>query len=310
MALFLAVLLLVLRPALAFDPAVLDSVVSVLPHWPGYDGGRVPAAHADEPEGSGVAVRPGGYVATALHVVAKADRIMVRLHDGLKVPAKLVGRDRSTDLALLHIPRDLPVLRAGPPPALGAPVCAVGNPFGLDLSVSCGVVSATGRSGIGFNAIEDFLQTDAAVNPGASGGALVDGQGRLVGLLSAIFTKESDSDIGVNFAVSLRLLDRVVDDLRARGKVDWPVPGFALIDLRPEEDTRLTGARVLEVEAGSAAHRAGLRQGDVVTHAEGRPLRGVDEAMAAWYMKRRGETLQLSLRRGEGRVEVTVAVPE
>ena len=304
------VLLQPLRPAVALDPAVLESVVSLLPHWPGYDAGRVPAANRDEPEGTGVAVRPGGYVVTAHHVVAKADRIIVRLGNGLRVPAKLVGGDVATDLALLRIPRDLPLLPPAPKAELAAPACTVGNAFGLGLSVTCGVISATGRSGVGFNAIEDFLQTDAVVNPGASGGALVDAEGRLLGILSAIFTKRSDANIGVNFAVSLRLLDRVVDDLLARGAVDWVVPGFALIDLQPEERTRLTGARVLEVEETSAAYRAGLRQGDLVTQADGRVLRGVDEAMAAWYLKRRGESLRLSVRRGDARLELTVTVPE
>lgn len=304
------VVLTPLRPAAALDPAALESVVSVLPHWPGFDGGRLPAEHRDEPEGTGVAVRPGGYVVTADHVIGKADRIMVRLPGGLRVPAKLVGRDAATDLALLRVPQDLPLLPPAPAAALATPVCTIGNAFGLGLSVTCGVISATGRSGVGFNAIEDFLQTDAVVNPGASGGALVDREGRLLGILSAIFTKRSDANIGVNFAVSLRLLDRVVDDLMARGAVDWVVPGFALIDLQPEERTRLTGARVLEVETTSAAYRAGLRQGDVVTQAEGRVLQGVDDAMAAWYLKRRGESLRLSVQRGDGRLELTVTVPE
>src|SRR5690606_40595555 len=132
--------------------------------------------------------------------------ISVRLPDGHHVPAEVVGRDAATDLALLRVEAELPPLPLAPDPALGAPVCAVGNQFGLDLSVTCGVVSALHRAGTGFNPVEDFVQTDAVVNPGASGGALVDGEGRLVGLLSAIFTMESDANIGVNFAASAALV--------------------------------------------------------------------------------------------------------
>ncbi len=308
-ALFATALCFIAGSVAAFEATVLESVVSVLPRWPGYDGGRVPSSHADEPEGTAVVVRAGGFLVTAHHVVDRADRIMVRLRSGLRQPAKLVGSDRATDLALIRIETDLPVLPVGPEPALGAPVCAVGNQFGLGLSVTCGVVSAVRRSGVGFNAIEDFVQTDAVVNPGASGGALVDEEGRLVGVLSAIFTKDSDADIGINFAVSTRLMDRVVDDLISGGEVEWVAPGFALIDLQPSERRELSGARVLEVEPSSAAEQAGLRQGDVVTRVDDRAVRGVDDAMAAWHLHRAGESVALIVRRGAGTLELAVPVP-
>jgi S1-C subfamily serine protease len=156
---------------------------------------------------------PGGLLATALHVVDRATEITIRLRDGRRLEAQLVAGDPSSDIALLRVPEEIPVLQLASQPVLEAKVCAVGNQFGLGLSVTCGVVSATGRTGTSFNPVEDFIQTDATVNPGSSGGALLDDQGRLVGMLSAIFSKESDADIGVNFAVSSALLMRVVRDL-------------------------------------------------------------------------------------------------
>ncbi len=213
-------------PAAAFEAEVLDSVVSVLPLWPGYgQGGQADTTPGDEPEGTAVAIRAGGYLVTALHIVDRAEAITVRTADGRLAEAALVGRDALSDLAVLKVALDLPVLAYGPEPDLGAPVCAVGNQFGLDLSVTCGVVSAVRRTGVGFNVIEDFIQTDTVVNPGASGGALVDGAGRLAGLLLAIFTKDSDANIGINFAVSAALVRRVADDLIDLGEVERRAPG-------------------------------------------------------------------------------------
>jgi S1-C subfamily serine protease len=292
----LLVPLLVLSPARAFDPEVLGSVVSVLPLWPGYEEGHMPGrAPTEEPEGTAVAIRAGGHLITALHIVDKARAITVRLADGRLTPAELLGRDKATDLAVLKIAEDLPVPPFGPEPGLGARVCTVGNPFGLDLSVTCGVVSGLRRSGVGFNPIEDFIQTDAVVNPGASGGALLDGEGRLVGILSAIFTKQSDADIGVNFAVSLAMVRRVADDLIAHGRVRWADPGFALLELPRSERRTLSGVRVRDVEPEGPAERAGLRVGDVITAVAGRPARTVAGAMASVYLHRPGETLEIAL---------------
>ncbi len=196
-----------------FPRRVLDSVVSVLPEWP--DAGARP----EEPEGSAVAILPGGYLATNVHVLGRAEKVTVRYPDGRLAAADIVGQDPLTDIALLRVDRNLPVLPVAPGPALGEPVCTVGNQFGLGLSVTCGSVSALHRTGTGFNPIEDFVQTDAVVNPGGSGGALVDRQGRLVGLISAIFTKDSDANIGINFAASTALVLRIVEDLAKHGRV-------------------------------------------------------------------------------------------
>ena len=283
-------------PGQAFESRVLESVVSVLPLWPGHERGgqsRVPPGTA--PEGTATAIRAGGYLVTALHVVARALEITVRLPDGREVPAKLVGRDPATDLAVLKVAADLPVLDDAPEPALGAPVCAVGNQFGLDLSVTCGVVSALHRSGTGFNSIEDFVQTDATVNPGASGGPLVDAQGRLVGVLSAIFTKDADADIGINFAASVALVRRVAGALIAHGRVIRARSGLRVADLEPEERARLVGVRVVAVTPGGAAEQAGIEAGDVVLRVGARPVRKASDVTSAFQLHRPGDRVAVTV---------------
>lgn len=164
------------RPASAFDVAnVMPSVVSVLPQWPG----RPP--DLAEPEGSGVVVGSGRVILTADHVLKTARTVLIRTSDGDVLHAAIKGRDPTSDLALLEIAQSLPALGFAGDPQPGEPVCALGNAFGLGLSVTCGTVSAIHRSNAGFNGLEDFVQTDAAINPGASGGALVNRQGKLVG---------------------------------------------------------------------------------------------------------------------------------
>ena len=189
------------------------SVVSVLPTWPGYEKPGFGAPIGSAPEGSGVVFSLSGnttessYILTAAHVVADATKIAVRTYGDQLLDARVEWIDLDTDIALLAIDEKLPpiaVSQSLPPP--GTHVCALGNPFGLGVSMSCGVISGPKRRNIGFNPIEDFLQTDAAVNPGSSGGALVNAKGELVGLISAIFTKDADIDAGVNFAISNELI--------------------------------------------------------------------------------------------------------
>lgn len=260
--------ILVQSRALADEPAsALPSVVSVLPQWPG----RPP--NADEPEGSGVVVGDGRDILTADHVLGSAERVLIRSSDGEIFSARIAGRDKASDLALLVSEEELPALQFGEKVQLGAPVCAIGNAFGLGLSLTCGTVSAVDRSNVGFNAIEDFVQTDAAINPGSSGGALVDRQGRLVGVISAIFTKKSDANIGVNFAVSARLVRRVYDELREHGSIQWQFCGMGLRAHPGKGKTGRQGAEVVSVRASSAADRSGLQPGDVIVFAGGRRVR-------------------------------------
>lgn len=201
-----------------FKPAAADhaetawqnaapSVVSVLPTWPGYDKPGFGAPTGTAPEGTGVVIEKPGLILTAAHVVASATSVQIRDIDGAVHDAETLAIDGAADLALLRVNAKLPTVTfAKARPAPGSHVCIIANAFGLDLSISCGIVSAERRSGIGFNPLEDFIQTDAAANPGSSGGALVNEAGELVGLVSAIFTMESDANAGVNFAASVDLI--------------------------------------------------------------------------------------------------------
>ena len=198
--------------------AAAPSVIVVEPTWPGFGRPGFGAPPGTAPAGTGIYFGTGSqdyYILTAAHVVARAVRVETVDRDGGRHDAEIVAIDAARDLAVLRSSV------AGPPvtlrlvePEVGLHACAIGNSFGLGLSFSCGVVSAVHRRDVGFNAIEDFVQTDAAVNPGASGGALVDPQGRLIGLIDGIFTKEADIDAGVNFAVSVPMIIESLDELR------------------------------------------------------------------------------------------------
>ncbi|MGF1609126.1 MAG: trypsin-like peptidase domain-containing protein [Kiloniellales bacterium] len=284
--------------------------MSVLPVWPGKAQGGSGAPPGSAPEGSGVVVAEGGLIATAWHVIEPAERIDVRLADGRILPASHVGHDQASDIALLRVDAALPTLRLAPRPNLADPVCAIGNVYGLGLSVSCGVVSAQDVSSAGFNTIEDFVQTDAAANPGSSGGALVDAEGRLVGMVSAIFASSGDSNIGVNFAVSTRLLMRVVDDLRDDGRVDYVAPDWRLARPSREQLAETAGARVVELGAGGAAEAAGIRTGDLILQIGERRILDPRDAIGALALVPPGASVEVILQRNGQRREVTLSFGE
>lgn len=284
--------------ARALDPKVLDSVVRLKPDWPQAQRGVDARGAPRDPQGTGVAVIAGGYIATNVHVVGAAKAVEVLLEDGRRLPATIVGRDHITDIALLKIDVDLPLLDLAEVPPLADPVCAIGNQFGLGLSVTCGVVSARSRAGVGFNPVEEFIQTDAAVNPGGSGGALVDAKGRLVGMVSAIFTKQSDADIGVNFATSTRLLMRVVDDLKTHGKVIAGDPGFSADDVPPELSADSGGVIIKKIDPTGPAFALGLDAGDIVTHVDGERVLGAAAFATLMYLHQPGDRLDVQTRRG------------
>lgn len=287
-------------PARAFDPAVMESAVSVLPLRP-----AAARARMAEPEGSGVAVFAGGYIATADHVLDAAGEVDVRLHSGRRLPARIIGRHGPSDIALIKIDADLPVRPVNYAPALGAPVCAVGNPFGAGLSVSCGVVSALRRTGMGFNPFEDFIQTDAAVNPGASGGGLFDAAGAFTGMTAAVFTPpDHDVQTGVNFAASAALVMRVAEDLRRHGAVRRAVSGLVTGPLDAGSGGGSgPGALIRRVNKNSPAERAGLAPGGVITAAGGRAVRKPADVTSAVFLRRPGDTIVFTVRRGAGAAE-------
>jgi len=292
----------------AFQPAVMDSIVAVVPHWPGRPPSGSTSVGREAPEGTAVAILPGGYLATNAHVLGRAKSADIRLPNGRLIAVEIIGRDPKSDLALLKAPKDFPVLATAPPPPLGARVCAVGNQFGLGLSVTCGVVSAVNRSNAGFNPVEDFIQTDAGVNPGGSGGALVDAESRLVGLVSAIFTKKSDANIGVNFAASMELVMRVVSDLRDHGAVRAGNAGFELMPLNRAERRFAAGVRVVKIERDGPALAAGLQAGDLIRAVAGRQVVRPSDVTAALYLHRPGDAVEIhySREREENRVRLVL----
>lgn len=272
----------------------VQSVVSVLPEWP------ADARRIEEPEGSGVVVLDGKTVLTALHVVDRALSIRVRTPSGDIYSARIKGRDRATDIAALVIDEKLSAaVPAMSKPSLGERVCAIGNAFGLGISVSCGVVSGVHRAGIGFNRIEDFVQTDASVNPGSSGGALVTGDGKLVGMLSAIFTKRSDANIGINFAVSSAMALEIAKQLRDQGRVKRPISGAKLEQVPGKGQTGKLGARVVALRQGLLAEKAGLKVGDVIVMAGDRRIRKPADFVSAMSALLIQDGIDIGIIRGE-----------
>jgi len=202
--------------------AVASSVVKILPTWLGYGRPGFGAPDGTAPEGSGfylapdmVSGTPSRFIITSAHVVKNATRIEIETAS-IREDASLLMLDELRDIAILEAVSTGPSVNivSVAPPEIGRHVCALGNPFGLGNSFSCGVVSAINRRA-GFQQIEDFIQIDAAVNPGMSGGALVTGDGEFIGMINAIFTKQADIDAGVNFAISNRLLLETVGDRRS-----------------------------------------------------------------------------------------------
>ncbi len=293
-------------PLAAMPPDTLSSVVSVLPQWPGRAQGGTGAPAGAVPEGSGVALRPG-VVATAWHVVEPADRIEVRFADGRVLPARLIARDAASDIALLGVDAELVPFVLVDDPALADPVCSIGNAFGLGLSVTCGVVSATQVSNAGFNAVEDFIQTDAAINPGMSGGALVDRQGRLIGMTSAIFASEGDTNTGVGFAVSAVLLERVTEALLADGRATYPVPGWRLALPDRDQLRRVAAPVIVDVQPGAPADIAGVLSGDLVVTIGDRRVRSPRDAISALGILPEGtESVEVKLLRDGAYIQISL----
>ncbi|MEP6608317.1 MAG: trypsin-like peptidase domain-containing protein [Burkholderiaceae bacterium] len=229
--------------------------------------------------GSGVVATADGFVLTNNHVVQAADEIAVALSDGRQFEAKLVGADPESDLAVLKInARDLPAITFGRSDGLqvGDVVLAIGNPFDVGQTVTMGIVSALGRTNLGINTFENFIQTDAAINQGNSGGALVDSNGNLVGINTAIFSRTGGS-VGIGFAIPSAIVTQVMDQLIKSGKVQRGYFGVEPEDISTEmaELLRLPrneGVVLKGVQRASPAGKAGLEPGDVLISINDRPV--------------------------------------
>ena len=263
--------------------------------------------------GSGVIVSPAGYILTNNHVIEEADQIEVVLNDGRKSAAQVIGTDPETDLAILKVElTELPVITLGNSDtlAIGDPVLAIGNPFGVGQTVTSGIVSALGRTQLGINTFENFIQTDAAINPGNSGGALVDTSGHLMGINTAIYSRSGGS-MGIGFAIPTSTARSVMEAIVRDGQVTRGWIGVEPQDLTPElaESFGLSagsGVIITGVLQNGPAAQAGIRPGDVITSVEGRAVNNVAQLLSAVAALKPGTPATLEVVRKDGKTPVQV----
>ena len=266
--------------------------------------------------GSGVIVDAAGQVVTNHHVIADAAAIRVQLADGREADAQVIGRDPDTDLALLRIDlRDLPAIELGRSSALrvGDIVLAIGNPIGLSATVTQGIVSATGRGQLGVAVFENFIQTDAPINVGNSGGALINTRGELVGINTAIIARNLGVE-GIGFAIPVDLVRGVVGELVARGRV---VRGWVGFDVANIDDATARaaglargGVVIVKLYQGSPAQQAGLQPGDLVTRIGGRAPTSAQEVQVRIAASQPGTALLIGVQRGTQSADAQLQVVE
>ncbi|MBR3484862.1 MAG: trypsin-like peptidase domain-containing protein [Bacteroidales bacterium] len=268
--------------------------------------------------GSGVIIRPDGYIVTNNHVIAGADLIEVTLENNRVYPAKLVGTDPATDIALIKIEaEDLPTVPLGNSDdlRLGEWVLAIGSPYDLRSTITAGIVSAKGRSMPNYDGqyrVESFIQTDAAVNPGNSGGALVNAAGELVGINTSIISR-TGSYTGYSFAVPVNIVSKVVDDFIEFGEVQRAILGVSIVDVNAElaaqsNLTDIDGVYVANVQKDSPAERGGLQQGDVIKEVNLNPVHNSAGLQEQISRLRPGEKAVVTVLREGKQREVIVAL--
>jgi serine peptidase DegS len=266
--------------------------------------------------GSGVIVDEAGHIVTNHHVIANAESIQVQLADGRVADAHIVGRDPDTDLAVLKIDLSpLPVATFGRSDQLkvGDVVLAIGNPIGLSQTVTHGIVSATSRQQLGIAPLEDFIQTDAPINFGNSGGALVDSSGALIGINTAIVAKSLGVE-GIGFAIPVNMVRGVLSDIIAHGRVIRGWIGILPEDVTDEQAARLGlaqgGVVIANLYVGSPAQEAGLQPGDIMLAVAGATLHSSQDALGRIANEKPGSVLAIKVLRGHRTLEVKAHVSE
>ncbi|MFQ5656937.1 MAG: Do family serine endopeptidase [Candidatus Methylomirabilales bacterium] len=266
--------------------------------------------------GSGFIISKDGYILTNHHVVAEADEVDVELYDGRTLPAQIVGRDRRTDIALLKVEVQdaLPVLPLGDSDRveIGELVLAAGNPFGLEHTVTIGVVSRKGHGFGRFGFFDDYIQTDASISPGNSGGPLVNIRGQVVGINTAIIPRQR-----IGFAVPVNLAKSILPHLRDRGKVAWGFLGVGIQELNGPlaqalgiSNSEKKGALVTNVLPGHAAQKAGLQRGDVILEFNGQSIKDVRDLQKTVARTPVGKKVKIKILRDEDVQTVTVVLGE
>jgi serine protease Do len=273
--------------------------------------------HKQRSGGSGVIVDKEGYILTNNHVVEGADKVKIRLNDGREFTAIVKGQDSRTDLAVLHIKaKDLPVATLGDSDKLevGEWAIAIGSPFGLEHTVTVGVISAKGRTGLGTGTYEDFIQTDASINPGNSGGPLINIDGEVVGINAMIIQPGT----GIGFAIPINMAKQILNDLIKQGKVVRPWLGISVQDLTPEMAEQFQvkekeGVIVAQVHQGTGAEKAGLASGDIMKSVDDKAIKNTNELIKEIQKKKVGQKVKLNVVR-DGKpmtIEVTLtAMPD
>jgi serine protease Do len=276
--------------------------------------GGPPAKRKQMGEGSGVIVDGKGYILTNYHVVTGADKITIRLFDGKELKGTVQGTDPKTDLAVVQVEaKDLPVATLGDSDKLqvGEWAIAIGSPFGLEETVTVGVISAKGRTGLGTGTYEDFIQTDASINPGNSGGPLVNIDGEVIGINAMIIQPGQ----GIGFAIPINLAKTIMMELMKQGKVVRPWVGIGLQDLTPElmksfKIEEKEGALISQVFEGSPAEKAGLKVGDIVIEIDGKKMKNGQDVVREVLKKKVGQKIELDVIREGKRIKVEVTTAE
>jgi Do/DeqQ family serine protease len=258
-----------------------------------------------------------GYIVTNAHVVENASEITVTLQDGRDLKADIVGSDEPSDVAVLKVKTDgLTQISLGDSGKVevGDFVVAIGNPFGLQHTVTSGIISGLSRSGINPDGYEDFIQTDASINPGNSGGALVNLRGELIGINTAILSR-SGGNIGIGFAIPVNMAHTVMDQLIKYGSVKRGLLGVSMYTVTPDIAQSLglpnaTGALVSQVVDGSPAEKAGIHTGDVITSVNGQPVKSNGELRNAIGLMRVGDKVEIGLLREGKPLHVTAVISD
>ena len=278
---------------------------------------KMPKKWKEQSLGSGVVVSADGYIVTNNHVVEQADEIRVTLFDKRSFKAKLIGADSKTDVAIVKIDADnLSAMNWGDSDKLqvGEFVLAIGNPYGLNHTVTMGIISAVGRANVGIADYEDFIQTDAAINPGNSGGPLVDIKGELIGINTAIFSRSGGYQ-GIGFAVPSNMARLVMDQLVQKGKITRGWLGVTIQELTPELSQKFgirnsKGALVGDIATGSPAEKAGIKRGDIILEFNGKNVHDVGNLRNMVAQSKVGAEVPVLILRGKKEYALKVIIAE